>query len=40
MDFGHLAFYNRELTLEDILREPQRVPERILYKGSLGQGET
>ncbi|XP_026439172.1 probable purine permease 11 [Papaver somniferum] len=36
MNFTHLAFYNREVTLEDVLRKPQRVPERSLYKFAFG----
>ncbi|XP_026384276.1 uncharacterized protein LOC113279839 [Papaver somniferum] len=36
MDFGHLPFYNRDLTVEDILRQPQRVPLRSLYKFAFG----
>ncbi|XP_026460053.1 uncharacterized protein LOC113360809 [Papaver somniferum] len=36
MDFGHLPFYNRELTLEDILRKPQRLPVKSLYKFAFG----
>ncbi|XP_026390014.1 uncharacterized protein LOC113285318 [Papaver somniferum] len=39
MDFTHLAFYNREVTLEDVPRKPQRLPERSLYKFAFG-GET
>ncbi|XP_026378738.1 uncharacterized protein LOC113273194 [Papaver somniferum] len=36
MNFGHLPFYNRDLTDEDILRQPQRVPVRNLYKFAFG----
>ncbi|XP_026411212.1 F-box/LRR-repeat protein At3g58900-like [Papaver somniferum] len=36
MDFTHLVFYNGEVTLDDVLRKPQRVPERSLYKFVIG----
>ncbi|XP_026442529.1 uncharacterized protein LOC113342086 [Papaver somniferum] len=36
MDIGHLPVYNRDLTVDDILRQPQRVPVRSLYKFAFG----
>ncbi|XP_026416011.1 uncharacterized protein LOC113311387 [Papaver somniferum] len=31
MDFSHLPFYSREITLEDILRQPQRIREVMRF---------
>ena len=37
MDFSHLSFYNRELTVADFMRKPQPVPFRSMYKFAYGR---
>ena len=37
MDFSHLSFYDREVTLADGMRQPQAVPFRSTYKFAYGR---